>query len=115
MARTGLLVTRSAVAAGPISSAVESTAPIATAASETEIASAARYAMPTILTCTPLARARSADSEVRRRTRASTATVTRATMPDAMSAGTVSGLITKMEPNKTVNEAPVVEVCWVPR
>jgi len=29
--------------------------------------------------------------------------------------GTVSGLITKMEPNRIVNEAPVVAVCTVPR
>ena len=36
-------------------------------------------------------------------------------MPDAISAGTVSGLITKIEPNSTVNEAPVVDVCRVPR
>ena len=42
MARAGLLVTRSAVADGPISSAVDSTAPIATAASDTDTASAAR-------------------------------------------------------------------------
>ena len=42
IAQPGLLVIRSAVADGPISSAVESTAPIATAASETETASAAR-------------------------------------------------------------------------
>ena len=35
--------------------------------------------------------------------------------PDATSAGTVSGLITKIEPNSTVNEAPVVDVCSVPR
>ena len=35
--------------------------------------------------------------------------------PDAISAGTVSGLITKMEPNSTVNDAPVVAVRSVPR
>ncbi len=35
--------------------------------------------------------------------------------PDAISAGTVSGLITKIEPNRTVNDAPVVDVCRVPR
>ena len=71
--------------------------------------------MPTVLTGTPLARARSGESEVSSRTRVSTATTTRAMMPDAISAGTVSGLITKMEPNRTVNEAPVVDVCRVPR
>ncbi len=42
IARTGPLAIRSAVAAGPISSAVLSTAPMATADSETEMASAIR-------------------------------------------------------------------------
>ncbi len=42
IALPGLLASRSAVAAGPISSAVDSTAPIATADSETATASVAR-------------------------------------------------------------------------
>ena len=42
MARTGPRATRSAVAAGPISSAVLSTAPMATADSETDTARAIR-------------------------------------------------------------------------
>ena len=42
MARTGPLAIRRAVAAGPISSAVLSTAPMATADSETDMARATR-------------------------------------------------------------------------
>ena len=42
MARTGPLAMRSAAAAGPISSAVLSTAPMATEDSDTEMASAIR-------------------------------------------------------------------------
>ena len=71
--------------------------------------------MPTSLTLTPRARARSGETEVSSRTRARTATTTSAMTPDAISAGTVSGLITKMEPNSTVNDAPVVAVRSVPR
>ena len=48
-------------------------------------------------------------------TRDSSATTARASSPDAISAGTVSGLITNIEPNKIVNDAPVVLLVWVPR
>src|SRR5215469_5097209 len=99
IALTGLFATRSAVAAGPISNAVDSTAPIATADSDTETASAVRYTAPIRRTLTPRARARSGDSEVSSSTRASTATASSATTPEVISAGTVAGLITNMEPN----------------
>src|SRR5438477_419773 len=74
-ARTGPLVTRSAVAAGPISSAVLSTAPMITADSATETASAIRKAAPTARTGTPRAAARSGLSDLSRSTRASAITV----------------------------------------
>jgi hypothetical protein len=48
-------------------------------------------------------------------TRGSTATTTGAITPDASSVGTVSGLITNIEPNRIVNDAPVVLLVWVPR
>ncbi len=39
----------------------------------------------------------------------------RATTPEAISAGTVSGLITNIEPNRIENEAPVVLLVCVAR
>ena len=54
-------------------------------------------------------------SAVSSSTRDSTATTARASSPDAISAGTVSGLITNIEPNKMVNDAPVVLLVGVPR
>ena len=115
IARPGLLATRSAVAAGPISSAVLSTAPMTTADSDTATASAARYAIPTARTGTPRAAASSGLSEVSSSTRDSTAITASASTPDAISAGTVSGLITNIEPNRIVNDAPVVLLVCVPR
>src|SRR5580693_3368385 len=110
IALAGLFDTRSAVAAGPISSAVDNIAPMATADSDTEMASAIRYAAPTRRTLTPRALATSGDSEVSSSTRARTTTVSIASTPEATSAGTVSPLTTKMEPNKIVKDAPVVDV-----
>ena len=66
--------------------------------------------MPTSRTLTPRARARSGETEVSSSTRASRAVTSSAMTPDATSAGTVSGLTTKMDPNSTVNDAPVVAV-----
>ena len=114
-ARTGPLVTRSAVAAGPISSAVLSTAPMTTADSATETASAIRKAAPTARTGTPRAAARSGLSELSSSTRASAITVASASSAETIRAGTVEGVMTKIEPNKIVNEAPVVVLYWVPR
>ena len=74
-ARTGLLASRSAVAAGPTSSAVLSTAPMITADSATDTASAIRNAAPTARTGTPRAAAMSGLSELSSSTRARTATV----------------------------------------
>src|ERR1700741_2839021 len=113
-ARPGLLATRNAVAAGPISSSVLSTAPMTTADSDPATASAARYAMPTARTGTPRAAASSGLSEVSNSTRDSTAITASASTPDAISAGTVSGLITNIDPNRIVNDAPVVLLVWVP-
>ena len=38
-----------------------------------------------------------------------------ASSADTIRAGTVDGVMTKIEPNKIVNEAPVVVLYWVPR
>ena len=54
-------------------------------------------------------------SELSSSTRASTATVASASTADAIRAGMVEVVRTKIEPNKMVNDAPVVEVDWVPR
>src|ERR1700733_3996997 len=107
IALTGLLARRSAVAAGPTSSAVLSTAPMITADSATDTASAIRKSAPTARTGTPRASAMSGLSELSSSTRASTTTVA--------SAGTVDEVSTKIDPNRIVNDAPVVELYWVPR
>ena len=54
-------------------------------------------------------------SELSSSTRASTTTVASASSADTMRTGTVEGVMTNMEPNKMVNDAPVVELYWVPR
>ena len=54
-------------------------------------------------------------SELSSRTRASTSTAPSASAAEAISAGTVDEVRMKTEPNKIVNEAPVVAVVWVPR
>ena len=59
IARPGLLVRRSAVAAGPISSAVPRIAPMLSAASATATASARRYVAPITRTRIPRAAASS--------------------------------------------------------
>ena len=111
----GLLASRSAVAAGPMSSAVLSTAPMITADSATETARAMRKAAPTARTGTPRAAAMSELSELSSRTRARTTTVASASSADAIRAGMVDVVMTNIEPNKMVNDAPVVELDWVPR
>jgi hypothetical protein len=98
------------VAAGPISSAVLSTAPIITADSATDTASAIRKVAPTARTGTPRAAAISGLSELSNSTRARTRTVASASSADAIRAGTVDGVRTNIEPNKMVNDAPVVEL-----
>src|ERR1700761_5159371 len=99
MARTGLLAMRSAVAAGPISSAVLSTAPMATEDRDTEMASATRYAAPTARTGTPRAAAMSGLSELSSRTWDSAIITITATTPEAIRTGTVEDEMTKIEPN----------------
>ena len=54
-------------------------------------------------------------SELSSRTRARTTTVASASSADAIRAGMVDVVMTKIEPNKMVNDAPVVELDWVPR
>ena len=54
-------------------------------------------------------------SELSSSTRASTTTVASASSAEAIRTGTVEGVMTNMEPNKMVNDAPVVELYWVPR
>ena len=115
VARTGPLATRSAVAAGPMSSAVLSTEPMITADSATDTASAIRKAAPTARTGTPRAAAMSGLSELSSSTRASASTVARASSAETIRAGTVEDVSTNIEPNKIVNDAPVVELYWVPR
>ena len=66
-------------------------------------------------TGTPRATAMSGLSELSSRTRDSSSTTVSATRPDATRAGTVAGAMTKMEPNRTVNDAPVVLVVADPR
>ncbi len=115
IARTGPLTSRSAVAAGPTSSAVLSTAPMITAESATDTASAIRKSAPTARTGTPRASAMSGLSELSSSTRASTTTVASASSAEVISAGTVDEVSTKIDPNRIVNDAPVVELYWVPR
>src|SRR5438105_11495829 len=109
-ARTGPFATRSAVAAGPMSSAVLSTAPMTMADSATDTPSAIRKAAPTARTGTPRAAAMSGLSEVSSSTGASRTTVTSAISADATRTGTVDGVSTNTEPNSTVNDAPDVEL-----
>ena len=54
-------------------------------------------------------------SELSSSIRARSATVASVSTADAIRAGTVEGVRTKMEPNRMVNDAPVVELDWVPR
>jgi len=115
IARTGPRATFSAVAAGPTSSAVLSTAPMLTAASATEMDSAIKNAAPISRTLTPRAAAMSGLSELSSSTGASTMTVASAISADAISVGTVEEVSTNSEPNKIVNDAPVVAEFCVPR
>ena len=54
-------------------------------------------------------------SELSSSTRASATTVASASSAEAIRAGTVEGVMTNIEPNKMVNDAPVVVLYWVPR
>src|ERR1700722_139939 len=104
----GLRVIRSAVAAGPTSSAVDRMVPMVSADSDTASAMAIRQASPTSRTGMPRAAARSALTEDSTSGRYSTATMATATRLQAMTSGTTVGLSVNIEPNKMVTATPVV-------
>src|SRR5579864_3813266 len=54
-------------------------------------------------------------SELSSSIRDMTRTVASASSAEVIRVGTVDGVSTKMEPNKILNDAPVVELSWVPR
>src|SRR5215472_11684054 len=112
MARPGLLVNRSAVAAGPISRAVLRIAPMVSADSDTATAIAIRHAAPASRTGIPRAKARSVLTELSSSGRYSTAAMPRAARLSATTTGIVDGLMTNIDPNRIVIVAPVVLV-WV--
>src|ERR1700733_5344295 len=107
-ARPGRLVRRSAVAAGPMSSAVDRIAPIVTADSDTATASAARYPMPTRRTRTPCAVARSELIELRISGRYIASTMPEATTLKTAMTGTIDDGSVKIDPKRTLIVAPVV-------
>ena len=115
MAQPNRLVSRSALAAGPISSAVERMAPMASAERPTATARATMNSEPTSRTRTPRAAAASGLSELRSRGRKM-----KAISPSASSAtdhddGTVEASMLKMEPKRICWVAPVIACVVVSR
>src|ERR1022692_99505 len=110
IARPGLLVRRSAVAAGPTSSAVLRIAPMVSADSATARAIATRHSAPTRRTGTPRTKARSGLTELSSNGRYSVITMARAARLSRVTTGMIELLMVKIEPNRIVIVAPVVEV-----
>ncbi len=113
MASPGRLVSRSPIAAGPISSAVDKMVPIVSADRATAMEIAIRIRRPTSRTLTPRTAARSAATELSSSGRYATATMpTAATLSSAMT-GSRELLMVNMEPNRIVTAAPVTLLCVV--
>ncbi len=109
----GRRVSRRAVAAGPISSAVLRMVPTATEDSDTDTPISRRKASPTVRTGTPWAAARSVLTELSRSGRYKTGhRPPGRPRPGRSWPGTVIPLTSKSEPNRMVMVAPVVLDGW---
>ena len=98
------LVSLSALAAGPMSKAVERMAPMASDDRPTAAARATMNSEPTSRTRTPRAAAASGLSELRSSGRKMKAISPRASRPQTTTTGTVEASTVKIEPNR---------ICWV--
>ena len=113
MASPGRLVSRSPIAAGPISSAVDRMVPMVMADRATAMEIATRTRRPTSRTLIPRTAARSAAIELSSNGRYRMATMPTATRLSSVMTGGRELLMVNMEPNRIVIVAPVTLLCVV--